>query len=169
VTAGFIKSKKVAIGVLVLAFTLLVLLVALTTLQRVCHRRAIAADITKCQRIVQDIERGVLIADADGIVRLPFVLQEGCAAYVTHRSDGNLLVLFPYWLGKGSDLRGYLYVSKGLSSIENAGNADVEKGCVEAIGPDTPYPGVSGRSCPLNLHIDETLDVRWCHVTYLEH
>lgn len=74
-----------------------------------------AFNIEVAEHVVADIKAGRLPVAKDGRAVLPdgaAGLSVDGAVYVTRASDGAQGCLFPSWLGKGSNLRGYLYLAK---------------------------------------------------------
>jgi len=74
-----------------------------------------------CNQVVVKINNNQLTPDHSGKVILPNELihaSKNGTVYVTRNKSGVLMVLFLSWIGKGSNLTGYLYVSKPISSNE---------------------------------------------------
>jgi hypothetical protein len=72
---------------------------------------------SKYNSIIKDIQTGVLIVSTNGVVRLPqqFAgLTPKDEVYAETKPDGRILVLFPTWYGRGSDVEGSLYCSGSL-------------------------------------------------------
>jgi hypothetical protein len=113
------------------------------------HTREQGFDGTGFSKIYTLVEKGQIVPDKYGYAKLPEQFAPSTkhgTIYVTRK--GNLLmVLFPVWNGKGSNLRGYLYTSRPLNS------ADTHKG--EYLGVDDAVdvhvPGQEGSSYPTVL------------------
>lgn len=69
-------------------------------------------------RVVQAIQQGKLTSKSYVISSLP-LMYKGVAprdkVLCERNPNGRLLVLFPTWYGRGSDLQGYLYCSSPLT------------------------------------------------------
>lgn len=92
------------------------------------------------------VQDGTLVPDAAGAVTLPnnfaSISKDG-KAYVTRRGS-LLIVLLPTWLGKGSNLRGYLLCSRPLTPSDM--HKDEYEGKYDAI--DILTPGAWGGPVP---------------------
>ena len=88
------------------------------------------------QQVVAGIKNGSIVVDGAGIARLPpglgRVSVDGIV-YVTQKSGGATLVLFPEWRGKGSNLEGKLFWPNAPSPLPQM---------IEVVGPYVPmHPG----------------------------
>lgn len=101
--------------------------------------RATTPNPSQLVSVFHQIQQGKLKPSQDGSVRLTgrdALLTKDHRAYVTHNSNHLVAVLFPTWIGKGSNLQGYLYCSRSL------GPADISKDSYgdKVIGLNTPGP-----------------------------
>lgn len=68
--------------------------------------------------VIAQVKSGKLIPGPDGVLTLPRNLASAGlygVAYVTKKPSGEILILFPFWRGKGRNLMGYLYSSVPLT------------------------------------------------------
>ncbi len=80
-------------------------------------------DQSQAKIVFEQVQRGELLPDSAGRVTLPAThssLTRDGRIYVTRKGD-LLMVLFPTWRGRGTDVRGYLWCNRPLKA------ADVEK------------------------------------------
>ena len=81
-----------------------------------CNQRS-----AKFDPVVQEIHSGVIAVPTNGIVQLPqrFAgLTPRDEVYAEKKPDGRLLILFPDWYGRGSDVEGWLYCSGPLQASD---------------------------------------------------
>ena len=78
-------------------------------------------DKRKCEEVFESILQGELTPNERGQV---FPINEYALAaklgivYVTHEADGLVMALFPMYVGEGTNMGGYLYCSRPLTSAE---------------------------------------------------
>lgn len=103
-------------------------------------------DRRQASQVVDDIQRGVLVADAHGIVKLPkryAALGYNGEAY-TARKPGLLLVFFTTFKIRGQ-WRGFLYCSRPLTSSDKWRGGDSIK---------MPVFGMTSATIPLTRQIN---------------
>lgn len=115
-------------------------------------------------RIVTDVKSGQLQANRDGVAVLPLNLASTTIdgrVYATRRPGGLLLILFPLWRGKGSNLRGYLFTSRPLTGADtyldasNSEAVDLRYRVAPTIGNDA-----------LAVQIQKTDTPNWYRASY---
>jgi hypothetical protein len=105
-----------------------------------------APDFKKIYTLVQ---KGQIIPDQDGYAKLPEQFSSSTIygnIYITRKGD-LLMVLFPTWIGKGSNLKGYLHTSRPFKSTDI--HKDSYSGDKDAI--DVHVPGQSDPRGPEKL------------------
>jgi hypothetical protein len=119
------------------------------------------------ERVIQRVQKGEIKTDQEkgvqippGSVRLPSTaqlpsdLREASVdgeIYVSRPSTNQLLVVFNTWRGKGSNMEGYLYAAKPLSTAEIS--KDYYGHSVVVIGP-------------MELVLEKQLEPSWYRVSY---
>jgi len=108
-------------------------------IQKAYQAQAKQFDMHKAEEIVNVIRTGDLEVGARGEVHLPAdtaSLTCDGYVYVTARNDEPSAYLFPMWIGKGSNLIGYLYLS---DSQDGTAHPELTKG--EALRLVLPVTG----------------------------
>lgn len=80
-----------------------------------------AAKRAQYGRVLDELHKGTLKTPSLPVVMLPqryAGLTPRETIYVERRPNGQLLVLFPTWYGRGADLQGYLYTSAPLAGTD---------------------------------------------------
>lgn len=75
----------------------------------------------KFEPVIRDIQSGKFVLPTNGMVQLPqrfASLTPKGEIFVERQPTGRLLVLFPTWYGRGSDLEGMLYCSSPLQPTD---------------------------------------------------
>ena len=108
-----------------------------------------SGSLPKSRTAAAQIAKGVLTANAQGVVALPASLSSATVdgrAYVTTKAGGRRWILFRTWRGKAANLRGYLYT---------AGDAP-------AIGSDVSVTtDIAGVIAPAEVTVDSALGNSW--------
>lgn len=123
------------------------------------------------QQIIAQVKSGALVPDFKGIiVRLPPNLASGTKSgrvYVTKKPKANgtlFLIIFPTWIGKGYNLRGYLYCSAPLTKTDT--HKDYCTGKKEAIDmwAWTMWKGAK-RRIEVEVVLEKKLGPNWYYVS----
>jgi hypothetical protein len=138
--------------------------------------RAMRADETflsgtnfaKAQEIVNAIAGGKLVPNIEGVVILP-------PEYGALSTDGKVLatavngkpmaILFINWIGKGSNLIGYLFYPGSLDSLGRRQEYD-DSMTIEIIGPRPDWP--PNDTAKVRVRYEATKTVNWYHVMRTE-
>lgn len=94
-------------------------------------------DLTQARQVFYEVQRKKLVPGAAGQVTLPAAystLTRDGRIYVT-RKDDLLLVLFPTWRGKGTNVTGYLWCNRPLVTDDFKPDAYGESSTIEVWGP----------------------------------
>jgi hypothetical protein len=97
--------------------------------------RSVSTDVLT--KTAKEIFHGERVPDGHGVVVIDAKLNVyGNNAYVTHKADGSMLVLFRTWQGKGSNLRGYLFTNGPPLEI----STEIGVITFSPLGPDGGVP-----------------------------
>jgi hypothetical protein len=120
------------------------------------------------RRVVAAISARRLLPDTSGLVTLPASLSSIAKfgkVYVTRKDGGLLLVLFPTWRGKGSNVAGYLCSSRTLSKADT--HVEFYTGRSEAIEVNGPRVWPRGkRAGPIQVTLERMVSPQWYYVSY---
>jgi len=90
--------------------------------------------------VIQKVIKLELLPDDQGMLFLPpelVPISRHGKVYVTKKEDGLVLIAFRTWVGKGHNMRGYLYSSRSLTARETErdyyGNETVRVGPTELV------------------------------------
>jgi hypothetical protein len=111
----------------------------------------------EAQKIVTGVINHTLPADRSGRVKLPPSLASASkdgGVYVTRKRNGQILILFPTWQGKGGNVRGYLFCSRPLTKTEENGDA-LELTYLARLSPE-----------PEGVMLQRKVSANWYYVSY---
>jgi len=89
-------------------------------MQNAARIRAESFELEKAERVIAEIRAGRLRPSPDGEVAMPDEFaQLTCdgRVYVTYYSNDRQAYLFPIWVGKGSNLQGFLRIEGAVSGL----------------------------------------------------
>jgi len=117
-------------------------------------------------QIIESVKRGTLVPDEAGVVALPDALMKATVTgevYVTTTANGSTLILFPTWVGKGTNLDGYLYCSKSLAKGDTYEDGPYR--IIRLRGPVVQGPPGSQPPGPVPRIIGRAIDENWHEVS----
>ena len=138
--------------------SVIIVAVALTAICAGWFYFAVASP-SKFQPIVDSLTSGPLKAAPSGMVSTAndfagVVVRD--EIFITRRSDGSLLALFPTYRNKGTDIGGLLYTSRPLRDADTYPQA-------AGLNIDKRRIDVGGQR---KLNIDKRIDANWYRVSY---
>ena len=117
-------------------------------------------------RVARAVVSGGIYEDRRGVYRLPpgwGGLTVDGNAYVTRKSDGLVLIMFPTWRGKGGECVGYLYSSRPITE------RDIHRG--DPTHPSMlllcPDPDADRQTSMLEVGMEDVPDPSWRKISHL--
>jgi hypothetical protein len=130
-----------------------------------------AFDAASFTHVAHEILSGRLNEHPVGLVVLPQAhasLTADGRVYVTRKNGGLVLILFPTWRGKGSNLEGYLFCSRRLKAADIQKDSYTQKAAVLRVKvpqPITPSitPSPVGEA---EVRLERKINGQWYEVAY---